>query len=158
VLQEGWLWTGDLGFTKGGQLTLTGRARNVLTLGGKNHHVVDIERAIEGVLGGRTKAAVFLVEASASSPERVVSVVETSLSGPAADRAARDVTDKIRERFSIALADVVFVSAGTLVRSSAGAVQRARTRELYVAGTLTQKSDKGGLGAMATGLLRRFLR
>lgn len=159
VLQEGWLWTGDLGFVKNGQLTLTGRARNVLTLGGKNHHVVDVEREIEAALGARSKAAVFVVERpGGGAAEQVVAVVERSAGGPSAERAVREVIEKVRERFGIDLTDVQLVGPGTLVRSSAGAVQRARTRELYLAGTLRKPADKGSLGAMASGLLRRFLR
>lgn len=162
VLQEGWLWTGDLGFVKKGQLTLTGRARNVLTLGGKNHHVVDVEREIEATLGERSKAAVFVVPPDPAAPSadpRVVAIVERGLAGAAAERATQEVREKILTRFGIVLADVVLVSAGTLVRSSAGAVQRARTRELYLAGSLSRPSKgEGGLGAMASGLLRRFIR
>lgn len=157
VLQEGWLWTGDLGFVKQGRLTLTGRARHVLTSGGRNHHVVDVERAIEDTLGARAKAAVFVVPAAAPGPERVVAVVETMTTGPAAPRASSDLRARVQERFGLALADVVLVPPGTLVRSSAGAVQRARTREMYLAGTLDAPAPLG-LGARAIGLVRRWIR
>lgn len=157
VLQEGWLWTGDLGFVKRGRLTLTGRARHVLTLGGKNHHVVDVEREIEDTLGARTKAAVFLVPPSSTDPERVIAVVETTTVGPAAPRASSDLSARVQERFGIILADVVLVPPGTLVRSSAGAVQRARTREMYLAGALDAPAP-ASLGARAFGLVRRWIR
>lgn len=155
VLQEGWLWTGDLGFVQDGQLTLTGRARNVLTLGGKNHHVVDVEREIEATIGARSKAAVFVV---GGESERVVAVVEASLGATAVERAQHEVLDRVRSRFGVTLAELSFVDPGTLVRSSAGAVQRTRTRELYLAGSLKKiPADKPSLGSLASGLLRRFI-
>ncbi len=157
VLQEGWLWTGDLGFVKSARLTVTGRARHVLTLGGKNHHVVDVERAIDEVLGAGSKAAVFVVAASAAEPERVVAAVETTTDGPAAERAARDVAARVHERFDITLADVVLLAPGTLARSSAGAVQRARTRELYLSGGFVAPAP-ASLSARAVRLVRRWIR
>ncbi len=57
VLQDGWLDTGDLGFLLDGELYLTGRAKDVLILRGRNHSPVEVEHAVDGVEGVRTGCA-----------------------------------------------------------------------------------------------------
>src|SRR6202035_1667475 len=55
---DGWLDTGDLGFVLAGELFLTGRAKDVVLLRGRNHAPEEIERAVEGVAGARPGCAV----------------------------------------------------------------------------------------------------
>ncbi|MBD3854232.1 MAG: AMP-binding protein, partial [Acidobacteria bacterium] len=48
VMMAGWLDTGDLGFIAEGDLYLTGRAKDILILRGRNHSPVEVEHAVEG--------------------------------------------------------------------------------------------------------------
>ncbi|MEL6603508.1 MAG: SDR family NAD(P)-dependent oxidoreductase [Cyanobacteria bacterium J06614_10] len=48
---DGWLKTGDLGFLKGGCLTITGREKDVIVLNGLNYYSHDIESVVEVVEG-----------------------------------------------------------------------------------------------------------
>ncbi|HEX6863871.1 MAG TPA: AMP-binding protein, partial [Thermoanaerobaculia bacterium] len=58
ALRDGWLDTGDLGFLRGGELYLTGRAKDVIILRGRNYAPEEIERSLESVPGVRTGCAV----------------------------------------------------------------------------------------------------
>ena len=58
VLRDGWLDTGDLGFLHDGELYLTGRAKDVVILRGRNYAPEEIEQAVDGVPGVRTGCAV----------------------------------------------------------------------------------------------------
>lgn len=40
---DGWFWTGDLGFIRNGNLVITGRAKDVIFLKGENYYSYDIE-------------------------------------------------------------------------------------------------------------------
>jgi acyl carrier protein len=44
---DGWLDTGDLGFRSDGGLTITGRAKEILFIGGQNYYPHDLEAVIE---------------------------------------------------------------------------------------------------------------
>ena len=44
---DGWLDTGDLGFLSAGGLTITGRAKEILFVGGQNYYPHDLEAVIE---------------------------------------------------------------------------------------------------------------
>ena len=49
-----WLDTGDLGFMHEGELYITGRAKDVLVVHGRNHDPHTLERAIDGLDAVRT--------------------------------------------------------------------------------------------------------
>ena len=102
---------------------------------------------------GGPKAAVFVVaEADAPAIERVVAVVEGKGITPAqiAEGKAR-----VQARFGIELGDIVCVPPGRLVRNSAGAVQRMRTRERLLDGSLFERE---AFGALASRWVRRLIR
>jgi fatty-acyl-CoA synthase len=47
VYRDGWLHTGDLGFVSGGQLYVTGRAKDLIIIAGRNFHPQSIEWCAE---------------------------------------------------------------------------------------------------------------
>ena len=49
--EDGWLSTGDLGFTKDNALFITGRAKDIIFVNGRNYYSHDIERVAEAVDG-----------------------------------------------------------------------------------------------------------
>jgi acyl-CoA synthetase (AMP-forming)/AMP-acid ligase II/aryl carrier-like protein len=51
ISPEGWLDTGDLGLVWGGQLVVTGRAKDLVIVNGQNHYPQDLERVAEQVAG-----------------------------------------------------------------------------------------------------------
>jgi acyl-CoA synthetase (AMP-forming)/AMP-acid ligase II/aryl carrier-like protein len=51
ISPEGWLDTGDLGLMWGGQLVVTGRAKDLVIVNGQNHYPHDLERVAEQVAG-----------------------------------------------------------------------------------------------------------
>ena len=52
TLEGPFLRTGDLGFVLDGELFVTGRAKEVLVVDGRNHYPLDIELACEGAVAG----------------------------------------------------------------------------------------------------------
>ncbi len=49
--EDGWLRTGDLGFTSKGRLIVTGRHKNVIIINGQNYYPQDIEQVIQDEVG-----------------------------------------------------------------------------------------------------------
>jgi acyl-CoA synthetase (AMP-forming)/AMP-acid ligase II len=155
ALQNGWLDTGDLGFLRGGELYLTGRAKDVVILRGRNHAPDEIERAVEGLPGvrvGCVVAASWLPEES--DGERLALFVET------ARHAAPDQIDSIPEACREAVLgatgldvdEVVILEPGTLPRTSSGKLRRQESLRLWLAGELAPPEPVTPLrlaGAMA---------
>lgn len=61
---DGWLNTGDLGFISNRRLVITGRAKDLIIVGGLNYYPHDIERILEGIPGIELNEV-----AAASSPD-----------------------------------------------------------------------------------------
>ncbi len=155
ALQGGWLDTGDLGFLRGGELYLTGRAKDVVILRGRNHAPDEIERAVEGIPGVRAGCAVaasWLPEEAEG--ERLALFVETSRHATSAQIDA--LPDLCRQAVlgatGLDVDEVVILEPGTLPRTSSGKLRRQESLRLWLAGELSPPEPVTPLrlaGAMA---------
>jgi len=140
VLRDGWLDTGDLGFLMDGELFLTGRAKDVIILRGRNHAPEEIERAVEGIPGVRTGcvvAASWLPEDAEG--ERLALFVETARD--AGSEAIAELPEACRTAVlgaaGLTVDDVELLPPGTLPRTSSGKLRRTEALRLWLAGELT---------------------
>jgi fatty-acyl-CoA synthase len=138
---DGWLDTGDLGYLLGGEIVVTGRAKDLIIVNGRNVWPQDIEWAIEAkrvVKNG--DAAAFSVDTV--DGERIVVAVLARVSGEEARRTlARDVAGAVREAVAVDC-DVVLVppTVGLPITSS-GKLSRTRTKANYLAGRYAAPSS-----------------
>ncbi|HEV3077542.1 MAG TPA: AMP-binding protein, partial [Thermoanaerobaculia bacterium] len=140
TLRAGWLDTGDLGFLDDGELYLTGRAKDLIILRGRNHSPAEIEQAADTLPGARAGCAVavsWLPEGA--SGEVLALFVERSRHATPAELAA--LPDACREAVlaatGLALDRLEVLAPGTLPRTSSGKLQRSETLRLHLAGKLT---------------------
>ena len=155
ALHQGWLDTGDLGFLLGGELFLTGRAKEVVILRGRNYAPEEIERAVESVAGVRAGCAVAASWLPEDAPgERLALFVEASRAAASTDREA--LPEACREvvlgATGLAVDDVVVLAPGTLPRTSSGKLRRNEALRLHLAGELTAPDPASPIrlaGAMA---------
>ncbi len=131
---DGWLDTGDLGYTLAGEIVVTGRAKDLIIVNGRNVWPQDIEWAIEAKrLTKSGDAAAFSIDTGEG--ERVVVAVLARVSGEEARQAlARDVAGAVREAIAVDC-DVALVPPTVgLPTTSSGKLSRARTKANYLAG------------------------
>ncbi len=138
---DGWLDTGDLGYMLDGEIVVTGRAKDLIIVNGRNVWPQDIEWAIEArrvVKNG--DSAAFSVDTG--DGERVVVAVLARVSGEEARQAlARDVAGAVRETVAVDC-DVVLVPPTLgLPTTSSGKLSRARTKANYLAGLYAPKIE-----------------
>jgi fatty-acyl-CoA synthase len=136
---DGWLDTGDLGYMLAGEIVVTGRAKDLIIVNGRNIWPQDIEWAVEAekvVKAG--DAAAFSVDAS--DGERVVVAVVARVSGEEAKGALeRDVAGAVREAVAVDCDVVLVPPAIGLPMTSSGKLSRARTKANYLAGLYAPK-------------------
>jgi fatty-acyl-CoA synthase len=139
ALRDGWLDTGDLGFLRGGELYLTGRAKDVVILRGRNHAPEEIERSLEGIPGFRTGCAVaasWLPEGA--DGERLVLLVEEARN--ASPEQLEALPEACREAVlgavGLAVDEVAVLEPGTLPRTSSGKLRRQEALRLWLTGEL----------------------
>lgn len=130
ALEGGWLRTGDLGYVVGGELHLVGRAKDTIIVRGQNYFPEDIERiaaAVDGVRPGRCAA----VGVSTGETEEIAIMVETNLTSEEEKSLCREaVTRRVWEETGVSPRHVIFVTNGTVPKTSSGKLQRARVRSM----------------------------
>jgi acyl-CoA synthetase (AMP-forming)/AMP-acid ligase II len=129
----GWLHTGDLGYLVDGELYISGRIKDILIVNGRNYYPQRIEWLIDEVPGVRKGSAVVFTRPGAASEEIVVAA-ETRSEDPAALHAA--IVSRVSEEFQLSVSDVALVPPGALPKTSSGKLQRRKTRDQYLRGSL----------------------
>jgi fatty-acyl-CoA synthase len=141
--EEGWLRTGDLGYTVDGEVVICGRAKDVIILAGRNIYPTDIERAASAVDGVRAGNAVAVRLDAGTRRERFAVVVESRLAGDqAAEKALRkEVGARVFESVNARPVAVVVLPPGTLPKTPSGKLRRAAAGE-QVADQIRTRADE----------------
>lgn len=131
---RGWLRSGDLGASAGGELFVTGRRKEVVVINGRNLYPNDIEaeaRQAHPALAGRTAAA-FSIDIGR---EHVVVVQEVSagdIRGLDLAEVATAIRHRIASRLGLRAPSVVLVRPGGVRRTTSGKIQRRLMHKLFV--------------------------
>ncbi|MEA1619064.1 fatty acyl-AMP ligase [Erythrobacter sp. T5W1-R] len=135
-LVDGWLDTGDMGYTAKGYLFIVGRAKDMIIINGKNHWPQDIEWAVEQLPGfNHGDIAAFSIETE-SGEEAPAVLVHCRVSDPDERIKLRDqIADKVRSVTGMSCV-VELVPPRTLPRTSSGKLSRAKAKKLYLAGEI----------------------
>src|SRR6266404_5639035 len=145
AFRDGWLHTGDLGYLVGGEVFVSGRIKDILIVNGRNYHPQRIEWLVDEIPGVRRGSAVVFTRPGAASEEIVVAA-ESRTQDFAAVKA--EIVARVSEEFQLAVSDVALVPPGTLPKTSSGKLQRRKTREQYLKGSLG-RSGRGGSSRLA---------
>jgi acyl-CoA synthetase (AMP-forming)/AMP-acid ligase II len=123
AIRDGWLDSGDLGFVDGGELIVSGRAKDVIVLRGANHAPQEFEEALDGLSGARSGCAVAVgIVREGADGEELALLVEVE-AGKSLDEDA--VRARVVERTGIRPDLVKLLAPGTLPRTSSGKLRRA---------------------------------
>lgn len=130
---DGWLDTGDLGYRVGRSLVVTGRAKDLIIINGRNIRPQDLEWCAERADGLRSgDAAAFSVDDGQA--ERVVVLVHCRATDPASRDALKTaVSGALRAEHGVE-AEVVPVPPHSLPQTSSGKLSRSRARQLFLSG------------------------
>jgi fatty-acyl-CoA synthase len=135
-LVDGWLDTGDMGYTANGYLFIVGRAKDMIIINGKNHWPQDIEWAVEQLPGfnhGDIAAFAIVMENGEEAP---AVLVHCRVSDPVERLRLREqIADKVRSVTGMSCI-VELVPPKTLPRTSSGKLSRAKAKKLYLAGEI----------------------
>ncbi len=132
-----WLDTGDMGYFLDGQIVITGRAKDLIIINGRNIWPQDIEWAVEkvdGVRGGGVAA--FSVEEAGA--ERIIVVAERrGLDSEALAALKRELSSVVQNAVG-APAEIILARPHSMVMTSSGKLSRAKVRQKYLDGAFAE--------------------
>lgn len=131
------LRTGDLGFLHNGDLLITGRAKDLIIIRGRNLYPQDIELTVErshpALRAG--SGAAFSVEVG--NQERLVVVQEVEFrQQPDIEEVAGAVRQAVAEAHEVQVFTVVLIKPGSILKTSSGKIQRRACRAAFLTRTL----------------------
>lgn len=136
LFDDGWLDTGDYGYLAGGEIFLTGRAKDLIIRGGRNLYPYELEAAVGALPEVRRGCvAVFGATDLARGTEKLVVMAETRLGNEAA-RAA--LIERIRalaiDILELPPDEVLLVDPHRVLKTSSGKIRRAALRAQFEQG------------------------
>jgi acyl-CoA synthetase (AMP-forming)/AMP-acid ligase II len=130
VLQDGWYFSGDLGFKNGEEYFVVGRKKDIIIVAGNNIYPEDVEAAVgtvHGVIPGRVVA--FGQEQSELGTERLCVMAETEITDETGLKRLRMDILKAGMAIDVTIAGVILFPPRFLIKSSAGKMSRQANKD-----------------------------
>ncbi len=121
-----WFPTGDLGYLTESGLVVCGRAKELITVAGRNLFPREIEAVAAQVRGVREGAVVAVSTGSGSA--RPGLVITAEFRGPDEAGARSDLVQRVASQCGVVPANVVFVAPGSLPRTTSGKLRRLEVK------------------------------
>lgn len=136
-----WLDSGDLAYTVGSTVYLTGRAKDIIIRAGRNIYPHELEEALGDIAGLRRGCvAVFGSPDPVSGTERLVVLAETRVTAPNTLAQLRAQVEAVTsDLLGTPPDDVVLAPPGSVLKTSSGKLRRAASRERYEQGALGKR-------------------
>ena len=123
---EEWFRTGDLGYLVDDGLVVCGRAKEIITVAGRNIFPAEVEQIAARVSGVREGAVVAVGVGEGSI--RPGLVITAEYRGPDEAGARTELMQQVASGCGVVPADVVFVKPGSLPRTSSGKLRRLEVK------------------------------
>lgn len=134
--EDGWFKTGDIGLTRGEQITLVGRIQNKVIINGKNHSLQELEAPLlstQGLNQSLVFVATLLAKESISS-ELIVFFVPESFDERFLNILANTLIQAVAEQANIKVQHLIVLKPEDILRTPTGKIRRAKMAENYSQG------------------------
>jgi len=138
AVKGAWLRTGDLGVYLDGELYVTGRIADLISIDGRNHYPQDIEATAAEASPVVRRGYVAAFSAPGETGPDLVIIAEraagTSRANP--EPAIEAIREAVSNRHGLKVADVRLLPAGAIPRTTSGKLARRACRAQYRSGFL----------------------
>lgn len=131
------LRTGDLGFVRDGEVFITGRAKDLIIIRGRNLYPQDIELTAERSHSSLRSGANAAFTVEVDNEEKLVIVQELEFRAkPNLAEVVNAIRQVVTEEYEVLVYAVVLIKPGTIPKTSSGKIQRRATRTQFENGEL----------------------
>jgi acyl-CoA synthetase (AMP-forming)/AMP-acid ligase II/acyl carrier protein len=145
-----WLRTGDLGFVRDRQLSVTGRRKDIIFLNGQNYYAHDLEAMAQQVSGATRKVVVCGWHDPRAGREQLLLFLSGGTGASAASLFV-DVNRHLQRTVGITVDVAIPLASKEFPRTTSGKLQRYRLRERFERGEFA--SDIAEMRGMIVALL-----
>ena len=133
LFDDDWLESGDLAYTRHGDIFITGRRKDLIIKAGRNIYAQEIERAVGEIEGVRMGCvAVFGVHDAAAGTENLVVMAETRVKRSDRLQELRSKVESVTlDVVGSPADDVTLVPPQTVLKTSSGKIRRVACRMAY---------------------------
>jgi fatty-acyl-CoA synthase len=133
-----WLRTGDLGVYLDGEIYVTGRIADLITIAGRNHYPQDIEATVAEASPMVRRGYVTAFSVPENGEQRLVVIAERAAGTSRDDPrpAIEAIGNAVSRRHGVGVSDVRFLPAGGIPRTTSGKLARRACRAQYLGGAL----------------------
>lgn len=132
--EAGWLNTGDLGYMLDGQIVVTGRAKDLIIINGRNIWPQDLEWAAENAIPSLRSRDVAVFSIDRDNEEQIVALVQCRATAEEERKALKnEITNLFRRQHGVEVS-VILVPPHTLPQTSSGKLTRAGARKMLLSG------------------------
>ncbi|MEU7143655.1 fatty acyl-AMP ligase [Nocardia sp. NPDC046473] len=139
-----YLRTGDLGFLRDEELFICGRVKNLMIVNGVNYYLEDIEATVVVSDDSLRAGAVIAFAVDRDGQENLVLVAEHRADASPA-QLVTVVHDAVARKHALAPSVIVFISQGTIPRTTSGKMRRQQCKADFLAGRLSEVHRWEGL-------------
>lgn len=129
VMHDGWLRTGDLGLWHDGELYITGRAKDMIILQGRNIYATDAESAVSALDGVHRKRVAAFAD---PDKERIYVAIESRLDGVSRMDLASRARIRLVSWLETESVEVHVLPPNQIPHTTSGKVQRSALRQLLI--------------------------
>lgn len=140
------LRTGDLGFFSDGEVFVTGRIKDLIIIGGKNHHPQDIEQSVQGCHALLRPGCVAAFSIEDGGNERLVIAAEIHVRAlPQGDtrvdtiaQICEAIRTQVHQQHELQVHAIVLLEPEQLAKTSSGKLMRRLCRSEFLDGKLVE--------------------
>ncbi|NIX77589.1 AMP-binding protein [Microvirga terricola] len=131
-VHDGWLETGDLGYTDKGRIYVTGRIKDLIIRAGANISPYEIEQVAAEIQGVRSGAvgAIGVPDTDKGTENLIVFFETTQKTSDVIETMRKAIRERLSQKLSIAVDHVFDVAPHTLQKTTSGKLQRVKLVQL----------------------------
>ncbi|WP_223421268.1 fatty acyl-AMP ligase [Tateyamaria pelophila] len=138
LAEDGWLNTGDLGYLSDGEIAITGRAKDLIIINGRNIWPQDLEWSVEREVSACRTGDVAAFSLQKDNEEVIVLLVQCRATDTAAREALRAEVENVVSGSHGVHSKVVLVPHNSLPHTSSGKLSRTKSRQQYLDGIIAE--------------------
>jgi acyl transferase domain-containing protein/acyl-CoA synthetase (AMP-forming)/AMP-acid ligase II/acyl carrier protein len=131
---DGWFNTGDLGFVESGQLTITGRQKEVIIINGVNYYNHEIETVVEAIAGITISFTAACGVLDAKEQEQIAVFFHTDYQGDELRGLINTIRRDVFTQMGVAPAYIIPVTPETIPKTAIGKIKRSQLSQRFAAG------------------------